>query len=88
MAASPNFDYPTEQQLVSADGKVEATWGQWFQRIHNISRTAVQSGTTANRPTSVLWIGRFYFDTTLGKPIWIKQVKPVVIWVDATGAPV
>lgn len=88
MATSYNFDYPTDQQMVTPDLKLEATWGQWTQRVHNISRAQIQSGTTALRPTSLLWIGRFYFDTTLGKPIWIKQVKPAVIWVDATGAAV
>lgn len=46
-----------------------------------------ESGTTANRPISGLWVGRRYFDTTIGKPVWIKTVGPVV-WVDATGAPV
>lgn len=88
MATSPNFDYPTDQPMVTEDRKIEVTWGQWAQRIHNIARAQIQSGTTALRPNSVLWIGRFYFDTTLGKPIWIKQVKPAVIWVDATGAAV
>ena len=28
------------------------------------------SGTTANRPTANLAAGDYYFDTTLGKPIW------------------
>jgi hypothetical protein len=83
-----NYDYPTEEPVVGPDGHITAAWGQWVQRTHNNARTLQQSGSTAERPTSVLWIGRFYFDTTLNKPIWIQQVKPVVVWCDATGAAV
>jgi hypothetical protein len=39
------------------------------------------NGTTANRPTQNLQIGQFYFDTTLGYPIWYDGTD----WVDATG---
>lgn len=41
-------------------------------------------GITANRPT-VTTIGFQYFDTTLGKPIYLKSTG---VWVDATGATV
>jgi len=40
------------------------------------------NGTTANRPTSNLTAGQFYFDTTISKPIWYNGGN----WVDATGA--
>jgi hypothetical protein len=40
-------------------------------------------GTTAERPT-VDVIGFYYFDTTLGKPIFWSGTQ----WVDATGAAV
>jgi hypothetical protein len=43
-----------------------------------------QNGTTANRPTQNLQVGQFYFDTTLGYPIWYDGTD----WVDATGAAV
>jgi hypothetical protein len=39
------------------------------------------SGTTANRPARGLYVGKFYFDTTIGKPIWYEGPS----WVDATG---
>lgn len=48
------------------------------------SYTSPLSGTTANRPTSVT-AGQEYFDTTLGKPVWLKSVG---VWVDATGTTV
>lgn len=42
------------------------------------------SGTTSNRPTTNLYTGLYYFDTTLGKPIWYNGSG----WVDATGTTV
>lgn len=41
-------------------------------------------GTTSQRPSSQLTTGQFFFDTTLGKPIWWNGTIPH--WVDATGA--
>jgi hypothetical protein len=40
-----------------------------------------QNGATADRPTQNLQLGQFYFDTTLGIPIWYNGTD----WVDATG---
>jgi hypothetical protein len=45
-----------------------------------------ESGTTADRPTKLLFDGRTYFDTTLTKPIWYDETGAQ--WVDATGAAV
>lgn len=51
------------------------------------------AGTTAQRPAWAV-TGTFYFDTTLGKPIWCKTgsvialngtVTTAAVWVDATG---
>ena len=53
-----------------------------------------RKGTTVNRPNSGdIFIGMTYFDTTLGKPIYIKEIDTstdpwTVTWVDATGATV
>ena len=41
-------------------------------------------GTTEERPTTNLYVGLRYFDTTLGKPIW----RTSSAWVDATGTSV
>ena len=48
------------------------------------------SGTTAQRPLAVniRTIGQIYFDTTLGQPVWCKQITPSVIWVNAAGVSV
>ena len=58
------------------------SWQSWFQGLYQESTP--QSGTTANRPTKNLTVGLFYFDTTLGKPVWYEGPG----WVDATGASV
>lgn len=68
-----------------ADGNligVSDGWRNFFNSVYNICNALTMSGTTARRPTSGLWTGRMYFDTTLGKPIWFKTAG----WVDATGA--
>ncbi len=43
---------------------------------------APAQGTTAARPTDAT-VGYVYFDTTLGKPVFLKTVPSA--WVDATG---
>jgi hypothetical protein len=40
--------------------------------------------TTAARPTVALYAGQYYFDSTLGKPVWRNAANTG--WVDATGA--
>jgi hypothetical protein len=57
----------------------------WFSQAFLILFAAQQSGTTANRPTKQLWVGRTYFDTTLNLPIWVQAVSPAVVWQDAAG---
>lgn len=51
---------------------------------HAFAINVPDSGTTAARPTQKLVTGQFYFDTTIGKPIWWNGAVPH--WVDATGA--
>lgn len=70
---------------VDSNGDVLSNeWRNFFTAVFNICIAVTSSGTTANRPTKLLWTGRTYFDTTLGKPIWYKTAG----WVDATGASV
>ena len=85
MASNNGFDFPSNSQMTDANRMMTIPWGQWLNRIQDICNSVQQSGVTADRPTSVLWIGRVYFDTTLGKPVWVKSVRPTV-WVDGTGA--
>jgi hypothetical protein len=53
----------------------------------NVHIMAIRSGATSARPVNSLVLGQTYFDTTLNKPVWVKQTSPA-IWVDATGATV
>lgn len=59
-------------------------WKAWFGKVRIRGGAIGHNGTTANRPTSDLYVGRPFFDTTLGKPVWYDGTN----WVDATGATV
>jgi hypothetical protein len=48
---------------------------------YNLATSIPASGVTADRPAQQLQVGQFYFDTTLGYPIWYDGTD----WVDATG---
>jgi hypothetical protein len=58
----------------------------YFNQIDNFTRSVLipGSGTTAQRPTENLNLGQFYFDTSLGKPIWYNGT----VWVNSSGTPV
>ena len=55
----------------------------YFNQLDNFLSviSTPQNGATADRPTQSLQLGQFYFDTTLGIPIWYNGTD----WVDATG---
>lgn len=58
--------------------------GTWVSLVSDLLTGSTQSGVTADRPTTGLYLGRQYFDTTLGYPIWYDGTN----WVDATGSTV
>ena len=64
-------------------GKIERSydWGTTWEND-------IPSGTTATRPTNtaIMYAGYYYFDTTLGKPIYRNTANTG--WVDATGTAV
>ena len=55
----------------------------YFNQIDNFTQnvTVPPSGTTANRPTERLEVGQYYFDTTIGRPIWYNGTN----WINAAG---
>ena len=57
----------------------------YFNQIDNFAQnvTIPASGTTANRPTENLQVGQYYFDTSLGYPIYWNGTD----WVSALGYP-
>ena len=82
---STRFEQPGDLAISDSNGRVLPAWSQWFTRVHTAVSSLYQSGSTANRPTTGLWIGRQFYDTTLNKPVWVSAVKPAV-WRDASGA--
>lgn len=63
---------------------VASGWRNFFNSIFNVCNALTMSGTTAHRPTAGLWIGRTYFDVTLGIPIFYNGA----FWINAAGVPV
>lgn len=57
----------------------------WLEQVARIANTMVSSGTTAQRPTDFLYLGRFYWDEDLDKPVWVKSIGPPAVWVDGVG---
>ena len=72
---------PNSGQLASSDGRPSVAWTNWFSQVYRICFAVSQSGTTANRPTKDLYVGRMYFDTTLTRPIWWTGTN----WIKADG---
>jgi hypothetical protein len=73
---------PTEYQQRYLDQLTNAL-RLYFSQIDNFTQnvTVPPSGVSADRPTERLEVGQYYFDTTLGIPIWYDGTN----WVDATG---
>lgn len=63
--------------------EVSASWRNFFSAVFTVLTGLTQSGTTAQRPTSFLWVGRPYWDTTLGLVVFYDGA----VWVDAMGVP-
>lgn len=80
------YDLPKGAPFDAA-GNWTPAWAQWLTRTHNSVITIQASGLTIDRPDRLLWVGRFYFDTDLGIPIWLHSINPIV-WHDAAGNPV
>ena len=74
--APPEYDQRRDDQL-------NQNLRIYFNNLDNflVAISTPQNGTTANRPTQSLQIGQFYFDTTLGYPIWYDGTD----WVDSSG---
>jgi hypothetical protein len=74
--------------MFSSDGKnFTAAWAGWFAQASVVLQDASNSGTTAQRPTANLYVGKPYFDTTLGYAINLKSTGPTV-WVNGAGTAV
>jgi hypothetical protein len=70
------------ENIQSQSGMSKA-WLTFLTKVGLTTESLRESGVSANRPVKGLWIGRQYFDSTLGYPIWYDGTQ----WVDATGTP-
>lgn len=63
-------------------------YANFFNILQLVTFYSTRSGTTAERPTAstlARWVGMNYFDTTLGKPVFLK-IASTSVWVDGSGA--
>lgn len=75
---------PIPSPDATVEGKFNPWWYSWFKYAFRVLYAAEESGTTANRPTTDLWVGRRYYDTTLSLPVYVSSLEPTV-WKDAVG---
>ena len=61
-------------------------WAGWFSTAQYILQDMSNSGTTAQRPIKNQYIGKPYFDTSLGLKIWMKTPGAAPVWVNGAGA--
>lgn len=78
----PPADSVDRQDSTGALVEPREGWRNFFQAIYVSCVSVSESGVTAKRPTKFLWVGRRFFDTTLGIPIWYNGAA----WVNASGA--
>ena len=79
-----NFDEISAKSPSIKRGWPFGAWVTFFSTTSNLLQALTMSGTTAQRPTTLLWIGRPYFDTTLGINVRVLSVGPPV-WVRYDG---
>ena len=67
------------QQLRVYFNTLDTANGLTIQALNTLATPS--AGITAARPSTGLQVGQFYFDTTLGIPIWWNGTD----WIDAAG---
>lgn len=68
-----------EPPITAPDDK--GGWKAFFSAVFFLLTCLTQSGTTAQRPVKLLFVGRTFFDTTLTRPIWYTGTN----WIRADG---
>jgi hypothetical protein len=82
---------PTDPRIANTQGQMTPVYQSFFSSVHNWLGPVGLSGPTSARPSSsgssnvFLYVGLEYFDSTLGYPVWIKQLNPTV-WVNGSGS--
>jgi hypothetical protein len=72
---------PNQSKIAEDSGTAGSSWVEFFSEVFKSIRALQNSGTTAQRPTKGLYVGRPYFDTTLNRPIWYTGTN----WIRADG---
>jgi hypothetical protein len=73
-----------DADIVDNEGVITPRWNSWFTWIDSTVSNARASGITAQRPIKSVYVGQFYFDTTLNYPVYISSVNPI-IWRNGAG---
>ncbi len=77
----PNQEPISAPSINSLSTRISDKWQEFFSATYTGILDLQSSGTTDNRPTKRLYVGRPFFDTSLGIPIWYNGVN----WIDSSG---
>lgn len=86
MATIRNLEAP-KGIMVGKDGMPLSIWYQWFALVGNVLLAVTSSGTTGQRPTKFLWVGRNYWNTDIGQMDWWDGAAWVTWGAGGGGAP-
>jgi hypothetical protein len=83
---APNLPIAPVDYSQQYQDQLNNTFRLYFTQIDNFTQASAtpDTGLTTQRPTNKLQIGRQFFDTTLGYPIWWNGKA----WVNASGTAV
>ena len=80
---APNLPVAPDSYSAQYENQMLNVLRLYFNQLNNYTQATANpdNGSTTDRPGKPLQIGQFYFDTTLGYPIWWNGTK----WVNASG---
>lgn len=73
---------PNQTAVQDSSGNITAPWQIYFSQVFKAITALESSGTTAQRPVKGLFVGRQYFDTSLGYVIHYNGIN----WVNSAGS--
>jgi hypothetical protein len=68
---------PPKTSIATDSTGNSSAWTTWFSSAFSILNGITMSGSTADRPTSQLWVGRPYFDTDLQTMVYVTSADPI-----------
>jgi trimeric autotransporter adhesin len=67
----PPFNSPVQTEpTIKGIVTIKAVWQNWLQLVQMFLANLTDSGPTSARPTTDLWVGRPFFDTTINVPVY------------------